>query len=184
MLPTHYNIDTLISQIDTWQTIPPFNARSLEDEVEAGDSWERSQDDWKSRLSINSSPLLVVDTARYLAPQHKRLRRLAAVTRFTTRNGIEVIRDIEHVKDIRRMRRKAYEDGDTLAMIEASELSYDFGHRISYKTVGLNCWCFTWVEANICEIAHDLGLPASTVGLIALMAGFAQSVDWIPLRHQ
>jgi hypothetical protein len=171
-------------QGDSWQTDPVFGGKSLEEEVEAGDAWERKQPNWTLRVPINRCPQLVKETVWWLKRKHGRLTTGASVTRYVTRAGIKVIQQMEEIKSLREKHRHAYLEGDELARMRYLGHRYDFGHRISYQNVYLSCWAFNWVDGVVSDIADDLGLPASTMAVIALIAGLAQSVDWVPERHR
>jgi hypothetical protein len=171
-------------QDDSWQTGPPFDSKSLEEEVEAGDAWEQKESNWTLRVSINRCPQLVKETLWWLKRKHSRLTTGASVTRYVTRAGIKVIQQMEEIKELREKHRQAYLVGDELTRMRYLDHRYDFGHRISHQNVYLSCWVFNWVDGAISDIADDVGLPASTMAVIALIAGLAQSVDWVPERHR
>ncbi|MCP4610025.1 MAG: hypothetical protein GY845_15060 [Planctomycetes bacterium] len=172
---------------DSWSTCwddPIFDGRSLEADVDAGDTWERDQRSFSARVSINSCPQMIRESVLWLKKKHKDLNSSSSVTRYATRNGITVIQRIPEIKTIRVERRKAYEAEDRLRLMNFSGHTYDFGHRLSVNNVALKCSVFTWVDGAIVDIADDLGLPASTIALLALVAGLAQSVNWIPRNHK
>ena len=186
MTEEHCSRDRGPSQADTVSTEdgPCFAGKSMEEEVEAGDSWERSHGGQNMRLSLNSCPQLLKETAWWCRRKHKNLPTIASVSRYATRCGIRVLRQIGPIDELRHRHELAYVDGNELDRMAFSGHTYDFGHRISYHGVYLACSLFDWVEGVVVDAAYDLGLPASTVVTVALMAGFAQSTIWVPERHR
>ena len=171
-------------QEKSWDTDPPFRANSLEEEVGLGEAAERqSTTNWQIRIGINGSPLLVNETVTFLKSKHSRLRSRPAVTRYATRLGLKVLEQMSEVTEIRKRRREAYLSGNESEMMKYSDQHYDFGKRLSSSKGYLPVWAHKKVAAAISEIADDLGLPASTVALVALAAGFAQSTEWLPSKH-
>ncbi len=173
--------------IDTWATCwdePIFGGRSLEADVDAGDTWERSQKKLAERISINNCPQMLKESLWFLKRKQKSINNLSSVTRYVTRNGLAVVQRMPEIKTIRTERKKLYEAGDEFHLMKFSDYHYDFGHRLSVNNVALKCSLFTWVDGAIVDIADDLGLPASTIALLALVAGLAQSVNWIPRNHK
>jgi hypothetical protein len=180
----NHNRNRRIEQEESWELAPPFDANPLEEEVMLGDAAERaSSANWQTRIGINSAPLLVNETVTFLKSKNSRLRSRPAVTRYATRVGLKVLEQMSEVTDIRKRRREAYLSDNEAEMMRYSGHDYDFGKRLSSSKVYLPCWAFRNVAAAISEIADDLGLPISTVALVALIAGFAQSTEWLPERH-
>lgn len=180
----NHNGNHRTEQEKSWDLAPPFNANSLEEEVSIGDAAERaSSPNWQIRIGINSAPLLVNETVAFLKSKNSRLRSRPAVTRYATRLGLKVLEQMSQVTEIRKRRREAYIGGNESEMMKYSGHQYDFGKRLSSSRVYLPCWAYKNVAAAISEIADDLGLPASTVALVALAAGFAQSTEWLPSKH-
>jgi len=170
---------------DSWELAPYFETNSLEEEVSFGDAKERkSLPDWQSRIAVNKCPLLVKATVTFLKSKHANLRSGPAVTRYATRAGIQVLQQIPEIGEIAKRYREAYLRGNELELMGYSGHNYDFGKRLSQNRVYLQCWAYKWVAGAISDIADELGLPTSMVGLIALIAGFAQSTEWIPEKHR
>ncbi|MCP4611907.1 MAG: hypothetical protein GY845_24655, partial [Planctomycetes bacterium] len=79
---------------DSWQTCwdePIFGGRSLEAEVDAGDTWEREQKNWTARVSINNCPQMLKESLWFLKRKQKSINNLSSVTRYVTRNGLAVV---------------------------------------------------------------------------------------------
>ena len=87
------------------------------------------------------------------------------------------------IKGLRTLKRQAYLHGDELAQQFFADETYKTEKRISIKTNTMNCQVFGWVRGLISDISDDLGLLESTVALVGLIAGFAQSVIWVPERY-
>lgn len=185
--PDNNSSDASPCQGDTWETVPgpAFGGDSLEDQVWEGDKLERKQSkqghhDWEARTTINACPELVASTIVFLKTKDRNLRTAAAVTRYATRAGIKVLEKVKPIQLLKQRRREAYLNRDELGRQRFIGHRFDFAHHLSQMKVHQICWSFRWVEGAISDMATEMGLPASTIAVLALCAGFGQSIEWVP----
>jgi len=175
--------------VSSWNTEPYFGGTSLEQEVNEGEDEERTkaeQDNlpYQMPVSIAGCPGYVDGTLRYLKHEHWRLGSIGSVSRYVTRTGLHVVQRIEALQVLRQQWREAFLGKDDHALWSFFNQEYHgFGTRDQYK-VHLKASMFTRVHSRVCDIAKELGLPKSAIGLACLVAGIAQSNDWVPGKHR
>lgn len=153
---------------------------SLE-KVVAGDTRVVTLEQFK--ITVNRCPELIRSTIIALRHKHDKLVSQAAVTRYLTRQGIQVIQKIHSIKSLKEKKKLAYENGDERARIILSGNIYDFGYRISLTNYRITIYAEEWVRAAITELACDIGTPQETIAIITLITGCLTSKTWIPARH-
>lgn len=135
------------------------------------------------KLTINRCPELIRSTISALRHKHEKLTSQAAVTRYLTRQGVQIIQRIPAIKVLKEKKRLAYENGDERDRILLSRNMYDFGCRISLTNSRITIYAEDWARAAITELACDIGTHQETIAIITLIAGCLTSQTWIPARH-
>ncbi len=153
---------------------------SLE-KVVAGDTRVVTSEQFK--ITLNRCPELIRSTIIALRYKHEKLVSQAAVTRYLTRQGIQVIQKIPRIKVLKEKKKLAYEIGDERDRILLSRNMYDFGYRISLTSHRIGVYAEEWVRAAITELACDIGTSQETVAIMSLIAACVTSQTWIPARH-
>jgi len=174
--------------LSTWNTLPPFGGRSLEQDVAAGDRWERkfAQDNgiplhYPTRL--RRCPVLVFENLHHLRGKHPRLTSVSAVSRYVSRCGASVLQRIEGLRDLRELRKRAYGAGDEVTLSAFSSLDHIPPGLLGLAQVQLTVRTYHTVSTRLQDRSIDVGLPFSTTLILALCAGLAQSVEYVAPRY-
>jgi hypothetical protein len=153
---------------------------SLEDLVcEAGKRLKAEQ----LKITVNRCPELLSSTLIALRRKHQNITTQAAVSRYLTRQGVPILQRLRGIKALKEKRAQSYEVGDERDRVVLSHKTYDFCHRLSLTTRKITVYTEEWVGSAISELACDIGTSQETVAIMALVAGAATSVKWIPARH-
>ena len=136
-----------------------------------------------NKITINRCPELIRSTISALRHKHEKLTSQAAVTRYLTRQGVQIIQRIPAIKVLKEKKKLAYENGDERDRIILSRNIYDFGCRISLTNYRITIYAESWARAAITELACDIGTQQETVAIITFIAGCLTSQTWIPARH-
>lgn len=153
---------------------------SLEDYV----SCERYMRDEQIKFTVNRCPELVCSTVNYLRNKDDALRSKAAVTRYLTAYGVQVIQRIPSIKDIKAKKRSAYECGTERDRLMMSENVYDFSRRISIAYKRMTVYAPRTFGAAMDELATDIGTSVETVVKMSLIAAISFSDRWVPEHHR
>jgi hypothetical protein len=172
-----------------WHTMPLFGGMSLEDDVSLGDGEEREQGQgagllpYAVGLTVNQVPAAVINTLWFLQGKAKGLSTVSAVSRYATRAGIRVLLRINVLTEIEEIRRKLYENGPGIDESLFTNRAWPGFRTLSADAEYRKLSLFGWVDVVVDKLAVLTGLPSSTVGLAATVAGLAQSCEWVPERY-
>jgi hypothetical protein len=162
------------SPSENWDTLPSL-------EYVANTSFRIPQEkapNTNSHITLHKCPELVSTTITYLIGKHRYLKTGANVTRVATKCGVLYLAHWEELALLKIAKDLIYEQGDERARLDVSRRSFEF--KISISEIPITCYCFRYVSAMISNISLFLGLPASTVATMALIAAFSLSEEWLP----
>ena len=143
----------------------------------------RGADGEQLKITINRCPELIRSTIIALRHKHEKLNSQAAVTRYLTKQGIQVIQKIPGIKVLKEKKKLAYEHGNERDRILLSGNIYDFRHRISLTNHRITVYAEEWVRSAITELSCDIGTYQETIAIMTLIAACLTSKTWIPARH-
>ncbi|NSW83596.1 MAG: hypothetical protein HPY90_10065 [Syntrophothermus sp.] len=176
----------LVNNRGDWELVPgPLwpGTPSLQEDIQAGDTWERKQIPWQTRFGAHC-PVLLWGLFRGLIGRRRELSTLAAVVRFATRCGLRVLEDLTVTKDLENLWRQIFPNANELALLAFLKGDYRFNHLGVTKTY-LRGSLYLWVEARLQNLRGILGLDLSTLALIAAIFGLCQDDDgWIPPSYR
>lgn len=157
---------------------------SLEDIV----TWDLSREEIEKsqRVSIRRVPEIIKSTSLFLKKKHENLYSLSQVTRYGTKLGAMVLQKAIPSKEIRSHWKKAYINGDAMKRMKlCSTVIYDFGFRLGLPLPQITtCYVFRWTAGLIDDFSQSLGLSASAITILMLLAGFSRSENWIPPEYK
>ena len=157
---------------------------TLEDAVRRGIS--KQEIEASHRISIKKVPEIVKSTALYLKHRHEYLYSLSQVMRHASRLGATVLQRAVPSKEIRTHWKRAYLNGDEMKRIKlCSTVTYDFKFRMGLPLPQpMTCYVLQWTAGVIDDLGQDLGISASTIAILMLVAGFGRSETWVPREYR
>ena len=177
---------TYENRVCPWHTTPLFGGSSFEEDVLQGDEVERAHDKnagllrYSVPLTINRLPAAVASTLWYLMEKNKELSTISAVSRYASRAGLRVMLRVGALSQLDKVRREVYERGEDSDLGAFIGRSWAGFRALSAEAEYRKLACFGWVSVVVGKVAILTGLPSSTIGLATIIAGLAQSVDWVP----
>ena len=145
--------------------------------------WNRD-DDESGRISISRCPELIKSTVWFLKSKDENLRTEAKTTRCLTKAGLQILQSIPGLPSIKEQRRRIYLAGNDLERLLFMNQDFSINNRLLICAVKSTCYLFQRVLGALSNIASDLGIPASTVVTLALLAGMVTSEKWVPTRDK
>jgi len=134
-------------------------------------------------IRIRNLPELVWATILYLQGEHPKLGSETQVALALIGVGLPVL--IEMVKGVptfKALMDRAYLEGDESQRLEL--LKSQFEVRISASKLNKTVYISKEALCRLNELADGLGMSWSTMAILALVAGMAQSLLWVPGKHQ
>ena len=135
-------------------------------------------------IHIRNLPELAWATILYLRGKHPKLGTVAQITRALVEVGFPVLSEIaKGTPSLKALMEGAYLEGDERQREEL--LKSQFEVRLSAATLNKTVYC-TSIEtlSRLNELADYLGLGRPNVAILALVAGMAQSLSWVPDKHR
>lgn len=118
----------------------------------------------------------------HLSGQHACMSSFAAVTRYVTRTGSSVLLRLAPLDNLRQLREQAYLRGNESVLASFSCPSLDTGGNLQHVQNPVFVSVFGGTYGILSAIATSLGWPATEAVKAALVAGMAQSQEWLPQR--
>ncbi len=169
----------------------PKAGESIEPPLPGGHSLETYVRDYMPDIAVELLPIhirnlpeLVWVTILYLRGKHPKLSSTTQVTRALIEVGMPVLAEImEGVPTLKTLMERAYLEGEERQREELLENQFEV--RLSVTKLNKTAYCTnkeTLFRLN--ELADDLGLGRPTMAILALIAGMAQSIFWVPDKHR
>ena len=135
-------------------------------------------------VRIRSLPEVVWATVLYLRGKHPKLDSGAHVSAALIEVGLPVLEEmVKGVPSFKELMDRAYLEGDESQRLELLKSQFDV--HISANKLSKTVYCSgekTWKRLK--RIADHLGIAQSNVAVLALEAGMAQSLFWLPDKHR
>ena len=135
-------------------------------------------------IRIRNLPELVWATVFHLQGKHQKLGSAAQVTLALIEVGLPMLTEmVKGTPTFKELMDRAYLEGDESQRLEL--LKNQFEVRMSASKLNKTAYCIsneTLFRLN--ELADDLSLSRSNMAVLALVAGMAQSLFWVPGKHQ
>jgi hypothetical protein len=135
-------------------------------------------------IHVRNLPELVWATILHLRGKHPKLGSTTQVTRALIEVGLPVLAEtMEGIPTLKSLMERAYLEGEERQREELLESQFEV--RLSVTKFNKTAYCTsreTLFRLN--ELADDLGLGRPTMATLALMAGMAQSILWVPDKHR
>ncbi len=135
-------------------------------------------------IHIRNLPELVWSTILYLQGKHPKLGSAAQVTLALIEVGLPMLTEmVKGIPTCKALMDRAYLEGDEGQRLEL--LKSQFEVQISASKFNKTAYCMskeTLFRLN--ELADQLGLSRPNMATLALVAGIAQSLFWVPGKHQ
>ena len=135
-------------------------------------------------IHIRNLPELVWATILHLQGKHPKLGTVAQVTRALVEVGLPVLSEIaKGIPSLKALMDRAYLEGDERQREEL--LKSQFEVRISAAKLNKTAYCMSMETlSRLNELGDDLDLGRPSVAILALVAGMAQSLSWVPDKHR
>lgn len=177
------SIDGELHSQKAWQAIEPLLRGSHSLETYVGEYMPEAAADLVP-IRIRNLPELVWATILYLQGKHPKLASAAQVTLALVEVGLPVLTEmVKGIPTFKALMDRAYLEGDESQRLEL--LKSQFEVRISASKLTKTVYCISKETlSRLNELADDLGLSRSTMAILALVEGMAQSMVWVPGKHQ
>ena len=135
-------------------------------------------------IHIRNLPELVWATILHLQGKHPKLDSAAQVTLALIEVGLLVLTEmVKGIPPFKALMDRAYLEGDEGQRLELLKSQFEVG--ISASKLNKTVYCISKVTlSRLNELADNLGLSRPTIAILALVAGMAQSIIWVPDRHR
>jgi len=134
-------------------------------------------------IHIRNLPELVWATVFYLRGRHPKLGDATQVTAALVQVGLPALTEmVQGIPTLKALTDKAYLEGDESQRLEL--LRNEFQVQISASKLNRDVYVSKEASCLLNELADGLGLSCSTITILALVAGMAQSLAWVPDKHQ
>jgi type II secretory ATPase GspE/PulE/Tfp pilus assembly ATPase PilB-like protein len=135
-------------------------------------------------IRIRNLPELVWATILHLQGKHPKLGSAAQVTLALIEVGLPMLTEmVKGIPTFKALMNRAYLEGDESQRLEL--LNNQFEVRISASKLNKTVYCMSKERLfHLDEFADGLGLSQPNIAILALVAGMAQSLFWLPGKHQ
>jgi len=135
-------------------------------------------------IRIRNLPELVWATILHLQGKLPKLGSAAQVTLALIEVGVPMLTEmVKGIPTFKALMEKAYLEGDESQRLEL--LKNQFEVRISASKLNKTVYCMSKETLfRLDELADGLGLSQPNMAILALVAGMAQSLFWLPGKHQ
>ena len=134
-------------------------------------------------IRIQNLPELVWATVFYLRSRHPALGDIPQVTAALVEVGLLALTQmVNGIPNFKALMDRAYLEGDESQRLEL--LKSEFQVQISASELSKDVYVSKEASYRLDELADRLGLSLSTITILALVAGMAQSLAWVPDKHQ